>query len=277
MNGIGSAAVIGLGLIGGSVARELTARGVRVLGYDRDEDTLREAAEEGGIQGTLPSGLSGVAGVDLVVLAVPVTAAPRVLERLAAHAGEAPVTDVGSTKASVARAALALRLGERFVGSHPLAGDHRAGWGASRLGLFEGARVFLTPTPASTRPALERVQELWRELGAHTEVVDAEVHDRRLAAISHLPQALSTALAATLASGGWGRGALGPGGRDATRLAGSSPEMWTSIAMDNAPYLSAAVAEVEARLAALRTALDQGDEGELRRFFETGSRWFHGG
>ena len=269
-----TAAVIGLGLIGGSVARELAARGVRVLGHDRDPSFVDEALRDGGIH----EALTGDAAVDLVVIAVPVSAAPGVLRGLGAGLrGASLITDAGSTKESVVRAAEEAGLGDRFVGSHPLAGDHRSGWGASRLGLFDGARVFLSPTSQTTPAALEQASTLWTSFGARTEILDAAAHDRRMAAVSHLPQALATALGSLLADQALTRADLGPGARDMTRLAGSSPEMWAAIASDNAQHLSSALDALQTRLAALRTLLDARDTERLRVYFEEGNRWFRAG
>lgn len=270
-----TAAVIGLGLIGGSVARELAGRGVRVLGADRDRDSVDAALRAGVLAAPLLHGLEGIEDADLVVMAVPVDAARAVLYDVARCASRAQlVTDVGSTKRAVVAAAEAAGLGPRFVGSHPLAGDHRSGWAASRLGLFEGARVFLTPAPSSGDAALALARSLWDSLRARVEVVADEVHDRTLAWISHLPQALATALACALAARGVPRRELGPGGRDASRLAGSSVEMWTGIALENADELGPALSAVEAEIAALRTTLERGDADALRRFFAGGKRWF---
>lgn len=277
MIGIRSAAVVGLGLIGGSLARELAARGVRVLGHDRDTAALQAALEEGVVHAALGESLQGVQEADLLVIAVPVATAPGVLSTALPHLGSVQlVTDVGSTKQAVVRAAEALGIGERFVGSHPLAGDHRSGWSASRLDLFQGARVYLCPTPSTGAASLELARQLWTGLDAEPELLDAEEHDRRLAWTSHLPQAASTALALALASGGIAPSDLGPGGRGMTRLAGSSPEMWTGIALENAASLSAAIAALEERLRELQAALDRGDEQAVYRFFEAGRRWSEG-
>lgn len=272
-----SAAVVGLGLIGGSLARELAARGVRVLGYDRDPAALHGAVEGGVVHAVLEESLEGVKEADLLVIAVPVAAAPGVLATALPHLGSVRlVADVGSTKQAVVRAAEALGIGERFVGSHPLAGDHRSGWSASRMGLFQGARVYLSPTPSTAEPALELARQLWIGLGAEPELLDAEPHDRRLAWTSHLPQAASTALALALASAGIAPSDLGPGGRDITRLSGSSPEMWTGIALENAAALSGAIEAFEERLRELRAALTRGDEQAVHRFFEAGRQWSEG-
>ena len=265
-------AVVGVGLIGGSLARDLAARGVRVLARDRDEAAVREAAGQG-----IVHPWTGEEAVDAVVLAAPVRAAPDLLRELLPRLdGVRLVTDVGSTKRSIVEAAEALGIGERFVGSHPLAGDHRSGWDASRAGLFDGARVFLTPTPSTSPDAMRLAEALWTMAGGRPEVIGADEHDARLAWTSHLPQAVSSALAAGLARAGIARGELGPGGRDVTRLAGSSPGMWADIATDNADALAPALAAVENELRELRTMLDSADAAPVRAFFARGREW-HGG
>ena len=274
MREITSAAVVGLGLIGGSLARELAARGVRVLGYDRDPAAVRGALAEGGIHAALGVGWEGIEEVEVLILAVPVDAAPAVLASAVPHLPRARlITDVGSTKRSIVAAAQGLRVGERFIGAHPLAGDHRSGWSASRAGLFHGARVFLCPTADTAPPALELARKLWLTLGARPETIEAEEHDRRLAWSSHLPQAASTALALALATAGVAPGELGSGGQDATRLAGSSPGMWTGIALENREALVEALDALGARLDELRAALDRSDERAVRRFFAAGLHW----
>lgn len=271
-----SAAVIGLGLIGGSLARELSARGVHVLGYDRDEETVRAALRDGGIHAPIGSDLEEISAADVVVLAVPVSAGPRVLQYISPHLQHVRlVLDVGSTKASIIAAAEALGIGSCFVGCHPLAGDHRSGWDASRLGMFQGAPVFLCPTAETGETALAIAQEFWEALGARADIVDAAEHDRRLAWASHLPQAVSTALALTLAGAGVKPDELGPGGRDTTRLAGSSPEIWTDIALDNAPELRVALAALEQRFRQLSAALASADKELVQSFFAGGHRWAH--
>jgi prephenate dehydrogenase len=274
VSGGGSVAVLGLGLMGGSLARDLAALGLPVLGYDRDPRTLAAALEEGVVAAPLDPSLAGLAAADLVFLALPVAAAPELLRRALPHLAPGCVlADLGSTKASIVREALRLGVGERFVGCHPLAGDHRAGWDASRPGLLRGARVFLCPTPLTAPAALERVERLWTALGAAPEIVDAGEHDRRLAWTSHLPQALSSALAGTLGRAGLPPAELGPGGRDVARLAASSPEMWTAICLDNAQAVTTALSALEASLARLRSALERGDAGAVEEFFRAGREW----
>lgn len=274
---IHTVAILGLGLIGGSLARDLSARGVRVLGWDVDPQSVRAAVEQGIVQQPLGDSLREVDQADAVVLAVPVLSAPNLLRALEPHLGTVRlVTDVGSTKTSIVRAAESLGIGTQFVGSHPLAGDHRSGWNASRAGLFHDARVFLCPTSSSSRDAISLASALWTLAGARPEVMEAEQHDQRLARTSHLPQAVSTALALSLAQSGTPRAELGPGGRDVTRLAGSDPGMWADILIDNADALTPALAMMAARLAGIQRAMTTRDRDELQRLFAEARAW-HGG
>jgi prephenate dehydrogenase len=267
-------AILGLGLMGGSLARDLARRGERAIGYDADPEILAAALAEGVIGGPLDASLAGVAGADLVVLALPVDAALRSLERIGPLLqSDTLVTDLGSTKRGVVRAAESLGMGERFVGSHPLAGDHRSGWEAARAGLYEGACVYLCPAESALPDTLAAIEHFWIHLGATPEVTTAEEHDRRLAWISHLPQVASSALALTLAAGGHQRVSLGPGGRDVTRLAGSSPAMWSAIALQNADLLVAPLEELIGRLSGLAAALERGDEEAVRAFFRGAREW----
>jgi prephenate dehydrogenase len=275
---IRTAAILGLGLIGGSLARDLSARDVRVLGWDADADSLRAAVAEGVVHHALAGDLRGVDQADTVVLAVPVLAAPELLRRLASHLdGVRLVTDVGSTKTSIVEAAQSLGIGARFVGSHPLAGDHRSGWGASRVGLFQDARVFLTRAPSTVPAAMHLASALWTGVGGRPELIDMHMHDVRLVWRSHLPQVVSTALALTLAETGTSPADLGPGGRDVTRLAGSDPAMWADILVDNADALASALAKMSAHLSGLADRVARGDRDALLRLFAEARKWHQQG
>lgn len=266
---IRTAAVLGLGLIGGSLARDLAARGVHVFGWDRDWTAVNAAAEQG-----IAEPLDWDEPVDVVVLAVPVLTAHDVLAYVAKKAaGARLIMDAGSTKSSIVRAAEALGIGERFVGSHPLAGDHRSGWDASRAGLFADARVFLCRTPSATSEAMWLASALWTSVGGRPEVMEAGVHDVRMAWTSHLPQAVSTALALTLAQTGMQRAMMGPGGRDVARLAGSSPGMWADILLDNAEAVGYALTMLQEQIGEISKVVAAGDRADLVRLFEQGRRW----
>ncbi|MEO5818444.1 MAG: prephenate dehydrogenase [Gemmatimonadaceae bacterium] len=277
MKPIERVAIVGLGLIGGSLARALAARDVRVLGYDSMPDSLDAAEGEGIVQQRMGAQLDGIETADIVVIAIPVDATLSAIARMAPKLRNARlVMDVASTKRSIVGAAEAAGLGERFVGAHPLTGSHRSGWRASRATLFDEARIFLCPTSTSTGDARQLAEAFWRGLRAGVEFMDAATHDEQMAWRSHLPHVLSTALARTLREAGIQRSALGPGGRDMTRLAGGAPSMWTSIVEDNDTALIAALEACERQLRLLREALMQHDGRATHEFLATGCDWFDG-
>jgi prephenate dehydrogenase len=269
-----SVAVIGLGLIGGSVARDLAALGVRVVAYDPDETRIASAIRANVVSSALDEPLDGVGDVDIIVLATPVDEAIDILRRIAPRAVRAKlITDVGSTKSRIVETAHAAGIGDRFVGAHPMAGDHRSGWEASRPGLFVDAPTYLCANREVSADALRLAHTFWSRLGARPEEIAADEHDLKLAWTSHLPHMVSASLALALARAGVDRGYLGPGGRDVTRLAGSSPEMWTAIALDNAPALEAAMQETEREIASLRAAIKRADREEVSERLAAARRW----
>jgi prephenate dehydrogenase len=270
-------AVLGLGLMGGSLARALAVRGARVLGYDRNADAVHAAAREGVVHERLGDSLDGLESAEVVVLALPVDATVAALPSIAPRVGSARLLmDLASTKRTIVVGAEAAGIGARYVGTHPLTGSHRSGWGASHASLFEGARIFLCPAASTTAETLRLAESFWRELRGGVEVMDAATHDAQMAWRSHLPHVLSSALALTLRDAGVRRSALGPGGRDMTRLAGGSTAMWTAILKDNAASVADAVAACEARLRAFREALVAGDAQATRALLASGTDWFDG-
>lgn len=265
----GVAGVVGLGLMGGSLARDLAVLGWRVQGTDRDPATAAAARAAGVIEGPLEAG-----ALDLLVLAVPVRSAPAWLRGPGRELGQDTViTDLGSTKRSTVEAAEAAGLGTRFVGSHPMAGDHRSGWEAARTGLYRDAAVWITPAEGAAPDAIARVEGVWRALGARPRRIEADDHDRLMARVSHLPQLLATALALALGRAGVGPADLGPGGRDMTRLAGSDPSVWTDILVDNGDQVDLALDALAAELDGLRRASRDLDDATLRALLVAGRAW----
>jgi prephenate dehydrogenase len=270
-------AIVGLGLMGGSLARALAARDVRVLGYDSFPDSLDAAEGEGIVHERLGAQLNGIEGADVVIFALPVDATMALLPRVAPRLGQAQlVMDVASTKRSIVHVADSLGLGARYVGAHPLTGSHRSGWRASRANLFDDARVFLCPTPSTSDESLRLAESFWRALRSGVEVLDAAVHDEQMSWRSHLPQVLSTTLALTLRDAGVQRSALGPGGRDMTRLAGSSPSLWMSIVQDNTAALVHSLVAMEDQLRTFRESLQRADGEQTRELLVHARDWFDG-
>lgn len=260
-------AVLGVGLIGGSIGLAARRRaGARVCGYDPDEQVLAKALALGAID-TAASDIAGaVADADVVFVAAPVGALVETVRTALAGAGpDCVVSDVGSTKRVLADAG----SDERFIGGHPLAGAETSGVEHAREDLFEGAVWYLTPAANSTGVLYERLHRLLTTIGARPAAIDAETHDRLLAAVSHLPHVLANVLAAQAAStlggdrseiGQQGRvPAVGPSFRDATRVAGANSAIWTDIYMSNRDALIAAIDAFAAALSDVRATLAAGD------------------
>ncbi len=266
-------AIVGVGLIGGSFAAALRRAGVvaSLVGVDRNAQALERAAALGVIDTAAESVSDATAGADLVVVSVPVRAMAPVLHDVAlALDPAAVVTDVGSTKEDVTRAARAELRGHfpRFVPGHPIAGREASGVEAATPDLFKGARVVLTPVEETAADAIELVRSCWEAAGGRVALLDARAHDRIFASVSHLPHLLSFALVSEIASRpdaaelfGFAAG----GFRDFTRIAASSPEMWRDIALANRAALLEELDRYGARLAVFRELVDKGDGPGLHR------------
>jgi prephenate dehydrogenase len=263
-------AVLGLGLIGGSVglaARERT--GARVTGWDPDPRAREAAVAVGAVDaaaGTLPAALEDA---EVAFAAAPVDVLAGVVRDVLAAAGEdCVVTDVGSVKAPVAAAA-----GEdpRFVGGHPVAGAEAAGVQHARGELFDGAVWYLTPTGRTSGVLYERLHRLVSAFGARPEAIEPAVHDRRMGAVSHLPHVVANLLVELAATElGSGAPAIGGSFRDATRVAGANPRLWAGIYAANREVLAE---QIDAAIAALARARDElRDGGDLRAWQEAIAR-----
>jgi len=253
--------VVGLGLLGGSLALAARSRGVarEVVGSTRQSDARARALASGAVDEVRP--LEEVArGAQLVVLATPVYAMPAVIEGLqdSLEPG-AIVSDVGSVKLAV-RDALSglLPRGVHYVGSHPMAGSHERGMGSARADLFEGAPCVVCE--ADDPAARERVAAFWRALGSRVVLRDAARHDVEVAWTSHLPHLLAFAFAHALSQAPAGaRDVAGSGFRDFTRIAWSDAELWADILGANRKAIAAPFGAVSASLSAIARAIDAGD------------------
>ena len=259
--------VIGLGLIGGSLAKSLREQRAcaNVVGFDRDQREMKEGLRLGVIDSMAENLAEEVSSADLVVLAVPVKATEAVLEQIKPFLTPSTIlTDVGSTKGNVVEAAERVfgRLPVGFVPGHPIAGSEKSGVAAADSQLFNGYKVILTPLPDSADEATARVEEMWRFTGAEVLMMDVARHDEVLAATSHLPHILAFSLVDTLAREEENldifRYAAG-GFRDFTRIAGSDPTMWHDVCLANKDPLLRQLDRFTAGLARLRSAIEQGN------------------
>lgn len=269
--------IVGLGLMGGSLARALGPRaaGPSVMASSLVGEDLVTALSHGVVD-EVGDPETVAASCDLVVYATPLTATLRLLE---AHAERwkpgAVITDLVSLKSPVQEQARRLGILARYVGSHPMAGGEGSGYPASRDGLYHDATVWLVRDGAS-EAAAATVRGLWEAVGGRPVWVGADEHDRRMVRTSHLPQVVANALAAVLGEAGLRRSELGPGGREMTRLAGSSPEMWRPLLRYSGPELAGAVREILPMLETVARLLEDGDVDAVVRLMERTGRWTRG-
>jgi len=265
-------AVVGLGLLGGSIGLALgRAPGARrVVGVARDERVVQRALSLGMIDTGTTDLLHGVREADLVVFATPVRAVPELVEAAApALKPGAVVTDVGSTKLDLCRTVpLLLPSGVAYVGGHPMAGSEQTGLEAADPYLFENAVYVLTPTTPDDEP-LRKVRDFVESLGAQPLVMDAARHDRIVAAVSHLPHIAAAALVSAVSEAARHEPsmlALAAGGfRDTTRIALGDPAMWRDICLTNRRPLLDMIDRFEDALRRFRAAIARGDGAELEQ------------
>ena len=257
-------AVVGAGLVGGSVALAASARlGAKVRAYDPDGAAREAATRRLGHHALCATLAEALDGAQAAVVAAPLGVLDEALRAtLEAAPVDCLVTDVGSTK----RALVAAHDDPRYVGGHPLAGAEAAGIGAARDSLFADATWYLTPTARTQGTLLERAHRLVSGLGAHPVAIDPATHDRLMATVSHLPHVLANVLVsqATKALGeGDSLPATGPSFRDTTRVAGANPALWPDIYLANADALVEAIDEAAGALADARKRLTAGDRSGL--------------
>ncbi|MEM7466430.1 MAG: prephenate dehydrogenase/arogenate dehydrogenase family protein [Pseudomonadota bacterium] len=269
-------AIIGVGLIGGSLSRSLHQHAYvrEVVGCGRGKANLEAAVKLGVIDNYTHDPAEAVAEADIVVVATNLRTIPDIFQAIAPALSEtALITDVGSAKSRVIEAA-EQHLGEafaRFVPGHPIAGTERSGVEASFAELYIDHRVILTPTTANRKQDIDTISAMWTKTGAIVNLMDAVLHDEVLAATSHLPHMVAFALVDCLASmeasteifdfaaGGF---------RDFTRIASSNPPMWRDIALENRAALLRQLEAFEETLAALKSSLQNEDEESMLALFE---------
>jgi prephenate dehydrogenase len=261
-------AIVGVGLIGGSIGMALRQRQLAkiVVGIGRRQASLRAARRVGAVTHTTVDLNKGVAEAELVVVCTPVGQIVEHVRQAAQHCPERIlITDAGSTKQSIVSALDGgLGHGCRFLGSHPLAGSEKAGAAHASAELFEGRVAIVTPTKNTRAEDFDLLEQFWQSLGSVVVQMSPEEHDLAMALTSHLPHVAAAALVLTVPEKYFRL--TGAGMLDTTRVAGSSPELWRQIIALNREQVLMALEQYGAKLAALHAALRDGNQDEIIRF-----------
>lgn len=267
-------AIVGVGLIGGSIGLALRQRNLAgcVVGIGRRQSSLRKAKLAGAIHFATTNLSRGVSEAELTIVCTPVARIAEHVRQVAEHCPDgAVITDAGSTKQTIV-AALEGQLpdGTKFIGSHPLAGGHESGPEASRPDLFHERTVVVTATRRSSPHAVQAVTEFWQRLGAQVVRMSPSAHDKAVAATSHLPHLIASTLAAVtpkkslhLAASGW---------NDTTRIAAGDSDMWQQIFLHNREELLGALDDFSGVLDAFRRALESKDAKAISRLLKKGKQ-----
>lgn len=261
-------AILAPGLLGGSVAQAVRARGLasRIVLWARRPESRLALKSQPWCDAVADTPEAAVAGATLVVLAAPVDRIIALTRQIAPHlAPGAIVTDVGSVKGEICRLGhIAVQGCGHFVGAHPMAGSEKTGWEHASATLFDRRACFVTPLPETDPKAVETVVQFWRDLGCEVTTEHPDRHDEIVAHISHLPQIVASTLCAFLAKKDprW-RNHAGGGLRDTTRIAASDPQLWRTILEQNRDEILRALNGYEDELHALRSALANRDYLDL--------------
>lgn len=268
--------VIGVGLIGGSIARAARDRGVcrEIIAVDQDNENLQDALRMGVIDDHSDDVCEATKNADIIVIATPVGAIEAIFTALRPNwSAHSVYTDVGSTKANIIQAAINVfgEIPSNFVPAHPIAGAEKSGVEASSPSLFDGKRIIITPVKNSDVGALKRVSDFWQALGCDVSLMDASRHDAVLAATSHLPHVIAYALVDLIgrkdekdeifryAAGGF---------KDFTRIASSDPSMWLDICLGNRVEIIKLIEQFSGELDGLVKMLRDEASAELLATFE---------
>lgn len=272
MKSLGIVAIMGVGLIGGSIGLALRQRGLsdRIIGIGRTPSGLRKAKRLGAVTETTTNIERGVSEADIVIVCTPVQYVVEQVQQISQYVRpDTLITDVGSTKQTIVEGLTKLRNGH-FIGSHPMAGSDQGGVKNADADLFEQRTVVVTPHKQTSKNTQSRVRRFWKSLGARVVELDCKEHDRAVAVISHLPHAIASVLSSQanekqlmLAAGGW---------VDTTRIAAADPELWLAILLDNNKQVICAVDRFLNDLHKFRDALESDNSRVLRRYLNQGKQ-----
>ena len=278
MEKIEQIAIMGMGLMGASLGAALKKSGFqgRVMGYARNETTVQQGLAKEWFDEATSSVEKAVANADLVVMSLPVRSIEPFFKAMQPHlkAG-AIITDVGSTKDEIESTILPLTRGSSscFIGSHPICGSEKSGLEAAHEHLYDGHTCIICPTADTSADALAKIRFLWTSIGMQIAEMDAREHDELLAATSHLPHLVATALVrAVLHQKSSPRSSFcGSGFEDTTRVAAGSASLWTDIVLSNPESILNELEQMQQELSTIRTLVKEADQQGLYDWLQSGA------
>ncbi|MCO8124455.1 prephenate dehydrogenase/arogenate dehydrogenase family protein [Stieleria sp. TO1_6] len=262
-------AILGVGLLGGSVGMSLRRSGIHVRGYSRRQSSCQDAIAAAAVDDAFTDLATACEGCQVVVIAAPVDKIAELA--IAANdclAADALITDVGSTKARIVAEieSLSPATSQKFVAAHPIAGSEKTGVQNACPDLLDGKAVILTPGADTATASLDRAKAFWRQTGGRILTMTPQQHDDRLAAVSHLPHLVSSLLASLLDEPSMPL--IGSGWKDMTRVASGDPTMWTAICQHNRDAILAQIDRLSAELAVMREKLADPDTTSLMQWLQ---------
>jgi len=265
--------IIGVGLIGGSLARALKSNNLAniVFGYGRDQNRLEAATKEGIIDQYSTDLKIAVDGADIVVIATPVGSfEPLLYDLKPLITQHMIVTDVGSTKSSIANSAKHIldEMLSNFIPAHPIAGKEKSGFEASDAGLFLNKKVIITPLDTNLPESINTIKKMWEDVGANVDFMSSESHDELLGMTSHLPHMLAFSLVNYLVSQNPSASIYAAGGfKDFSRIASGDAVMWSDICLNNKAQIIKHIKNYQKTLDSLVSSIDNENNDELEAFF----------
>ena len=268
MSRYGTVAIIGVGLIGGSVGLALKRGGLadKVIGIGHRKPSLELALEKGAVDETTLDAKEGVVTADIVILATPISLIKEISrEIMPALKSGALLTDVGSTKGDIVRHIESfVREDVFFIGGHPIAGSEKRGVGQARADLFDNSICVITPSDGTPEGKVGFLRRFWSDLGCRVEILSVQEHDRILAYVSHLPHLVAAGLASEGLLDSY-MPFVGPGFKDTTRIAASDAKVWKDVFLSNREEVLRSLEEFEKIIAKFRKMIDKGEAEELEK------------